>query len=151
MGRHTHLRAPAPCRGYSDCIAIQHCPVSATIQFIVLRYSYQPCSLSHYCIAIQLPSNPAYCNTMFLAKPTATHYTMLQYNLTTLFPAIQTLLQYKIFFFLLSQYNLGSSPSKFSAPNFFSVFHYIYIYIFSRNWKKSLKITKIISFFFHTL
>ena len=79
---HACLRAPS-----APCVCLLRpapqpsaCPVHCHNTTCVLRYTYPPCSLSHYCIAIQLPSNPAYCNSILLAKPTATHYTMLQHN-----------------------------------------------------------------------
>ena len=97
----------------------------------VLRYTYQPCSLSHDCIAIQFklfkpttlkytePSTTQYCNTI------STHCTpqgpRSRYN---------WLLAIQIFFFFT--YSLSSSPKTVPAAIFFSS---LFISTHSSYWK----------------
>ena len=110
---------PAPCHGYSGRI----------VAWLGTVLQYSPAlpspllTIQLYCIAIQ-----------FVLAYAAIHLsplTVLQYSfLANIYLAIQShhtySLQYKLscntIFFLLSQYKMGSSPSKFYAQNFFSFF-----------------------------
>ena len=144
------VRPARPC-GRACCPA----PAVSWLGWPLYCNTVQPCPCST--VAIQF----FYCNTNSQPNPAASmaiHSSVLQHNptLQASFSAIQKLYSNIIFFPLslpcntISQYKLCSSHFQISAPNFFFVFYYKYIYffIYFQKLENSLKITKINFFSF---
>ena len=94
-------RAPARARACACCAPhLRPAPnTQPNAQPAVSRHGCLPCSLSHNYIAIQLPSNPAYCNTIFLATSSLCVTIHLVYCDT------KTFSHSSLSSFILSQYN----------------------------------------------